>query len=68
MTCQCSISNLPPKIKKVLTGYPVKCYIIRVVADIAQSVERILGKDKVTSSILVISSIIEYILHGRFVS
>ena len=27
------------------------------IADVAQSVERILGKDKVTSSILVISSI-----------
>ena len=38
------------------TMFIISPYIV-IYADIAQSVERILGKDKVTSSILVISSI-----------
>ena len=41
---------------KVTGSSPVPATNVRS-ADVAQSVERILGKDKVTSSILVISSI-----------
>ena len=49
-----------------------QCYTIEAVAekrryrsaDVAQSAERILGKDKVTSSILVISSILIFIPEG----
>ena len=35
---------------------PCGCYYSRVRADVAQLVERVLGKDEVTSSILVIGS------------
>ena len=42
---------------KVRGSSPLPATKLAMTADVAQSVERILGKDKVTSSILVISSI-----------
>ena len=51
--------------------FPASCSIIEnvpagIVADVAQSVERILGKDEVTSSNLVISSTDQSEMTGLF--
>ena len=53
---QVFFSPFPKKFENLLDNHRETCYYNTVVADVAQQVERILGKDEVTGSNPVISS------------